>query len=189
MNQYISERTYRNEDFTDGFPELLEFVNCIFDRCNFTHANLGGKMFQECIFRQCDLSLMKVNNTAFQEVCFESCKLIGVHFEDCNRFLLSMHFEECILNLASFYQIDLKKSRFSKCIIHEVDFTGADLSGLILDNCDFFGTVFENTNLKKCDFRTAVNYSIDPGVNRITKAAFSISGIKGLLDKYDLIID
>ncbi len=39
------------------------------------------------------------------------------------------------------------------------------------------------------DFRTSFNYSIDPQLNRIKKAKFSLPGIAGLLDKYDIVID
>jgi len=48
---------------------------------------------------------------------------------------------------------------------------------------------FENTILEKADFRTSFNYSIDPEKNRIRKARFSLAGISGLLDKYDIEID
>jgi hypothetical protein len=37
--------------------------------------------------------------------------------------------------------------------------------------------------------RTSFNYSIDLERNRIKKAQFSITGIAGLLDKYDIDID
>jgi fluoroquinolone resistance protein len=50
-------------------------------------------------------------------------------------------------------------------------------------------TVFNRTNLEKCDFRTAFDYSIDPETNRLKNARFSTSGISGLLDKYNLIIE
>jgi fluoroquinolone resistance protein len=43
--------------------------------------------------------------------------------------------------------------------------------------------------LEKADFRTAYNYSIDPEKNRIKKAKFSIFGVTGLLDKYDIEIE
>ena len=51
------------------------------------------------------------------------------------------------------------------------------------------GAAFENTILEKADFRTSFNYSIDPGKNRIKKAKFSLAGIAGLLEKYDIEID
>lgn len=43
--------------------------------------------------------------------------------------------------------------------------------------------------IEKVDFRTAFNYSMGPEINRIKKAKFSISGISGLLDKYDIDIE
>ena len=42
--------------------------------------------------------------------------------------------------------------------------------------------------LEKADFSTAYNYVIDPELNTIRKAKFSIAGITGLLHKYDIDI-
>jgi uncharacterized protein YjbI with pentapeptide repeats len=71
----------------------------------------------------------------------------------------------------------------------DVDFTETDLSNSSFDNCDLQKTVFINTNLEGVDFRTSFNYSIDPELNRIKKARFSMPWIIGLLDKYDIGID
>jgi fluoroquinolone resistance protein len=49
-------------------------------------------------------------------------------------------------------------------------------------------SVFDRTNLEKADFRSAGNYSIDPTTNKIKKARFSLDGVAGLLDKYDIEI-
>ena len=57
------------------------------------------------------------------------------------------------------------------------------------ENCDMKRAAFENTIIEKVDFRTSYNYSIDPESNRIKKAKFSLTGIVGLLDKYDIEID
>jgi len=69
-----------------------------------------------------------------------------------------------------------------------MDFADADLSGAVFDNCDLYQAAFNYTNLEKADFRTAYNYSIDPEINRIKKAKFSISGLPGLLHKFDIDI-
>ena len=69
-----------------------------------------------------------------------------------------------------------------------MDFTEADLNNASFDNCDLIGAKFEKTNLEKADLSTSFNYSIDPELNRIKKAKFSIDGIAGLLDKYDIEI-
>ena len=67
-----------------------------------------------------------------------------------------------------------------------MDLTACDLSQAIFENCDLAGTLFENTILEKTDFRTAYNYSIDPELNKIKKAKFSLPGVLGLLSKYDI---
>jgi uncharacterized protein YjbI with pentapeptide repeats len=58
----------------------------------------------------------------------------------------------------------------------------------VFDNCDFRGAIFDHTNIEKADLRTSYNYSIDPEINRIKKAKFSILGVSGLLNKYDIEI-
>ena len=48
--------------------------------------------------------------------------------------------------------------------------------------------ISDQTILEKADFRTAKNYSIDPEQNRLKKAKFSLSGVVGLLRKYDIVV-
>ena len=83
----------------------------------------------------------------------------------------------------------LKKARFKNSNLSEVDFTEADLTNSLFDNCDLSGARFEKTILEKADLRTSRNYSIDPELNKIKKAKFSIQSIAGLLDKYDIEIE
>ena len=112
-----------------------------------------------------------------------------MRFEDCNDFLFSVHFEDCQLNLSSFCKLKLKNTKFKNSKLHEVDFTEVDLTGSVFENCDLNRAIFEKTNLESVDFRTAYNYSIDPELNRIKKAKFSVSGLAGLLDKYNIEIE
>jgi uncharacterized protein YjbI with pentapeptide repeats len=63
------------------------------------------------------------------------------------------------------------------------------LTSSVFDNCDLARATFDQTILEKADFRTSYNYSIHPETNRIKKAKFSLSGIGGLLDRYDIEID
>jgi uncharacterized protein YjbI with pentapeptide repeats len=115
--------------------------------------------------------------------------MLGLHFEDCNPFGLSVSFQNCNLSHSSFYQNKLKKTKIENSKLHEVDFTECDLTGSVFDNCDLMNATFDRTNLEKADFRTSFNYSISPETNRIKKARFSLSGIAGLLDKYDIEIE
>lgn len=83
----------------------------------------------------------------------------------------------------------MKNTIFSECSIKEVDFSSADLTGSSFLNCDLSRSLFQHTIVEKVDFRSAINFSIDPEINRIKNARFSSAGIIGLLDKYQIIIE
>ena len=87
-----------------------------------------------------------------ENAAFTGCKMLGVHFEYCNRLSFSAAFEECILNLSSFYRLSMKKTIFRKCSLQEVDFAECDLSGSLFDNCDLSKAKFDRTTLRKADF-------------------------------------
>ena len=151
--------------------------------------DLSNVRFIESEFVHCNLSLAALTKTAFRDIKFKDCKLLGLHFHNCNELLFAVNFDTCQLNLSSFYKRNLKKTIFNNSSVQEVDFTEANLTGALFQNCDLAKSVFEDTILENTDFRTSFNYSIDPERNRIKKAKFTMQGIAGLLDKYDIEID
>src|SRR5690606_30892850 len=108
--------------------------------------------------------------------------------DNCLDFGLSFSFDRCQLNHCSFYKTKIKNTVFRNSQLKETDFSGCDLTSAVFDNCDLAKALFDQTILEKADMSTSYNYSIDPESSRIRKARFSISGIAGLLDKYDIII-
>jgi len=120
---------------------------------------------------------------------FTGCKLIGLNFEKSDDFMMSMSFYNCQLNFSSFYQISLKNTTFDSCNLEKVDFTATNLTGTVFHQCDFKNALIENTILDKADLRSSVNYNIDPEKNSIKKARFSMRGVVGLLNKYDIKIE
>jgi len=115
--------------------------------------------------------------------------MLGLRFDQCNTLGLAVGFDQCALNHSSFYKAKLKKTVFKNSQLQEVDFTECDLTGSLFDACDLMRATFENSILEKTDLRTSFNYSFDPQINRIKKAKFSLPGVLGLLDKYDIEID
>lgn len=186
---YIEEKTFEKIDFTIHALPKGDYENCTFLNCNLSNADLSNITFIDCHFTNCNLSLANLSRTGFQNIKFKDCKLLGLHFQNCNEFLLALDFESCNLNLASFYKLKLKKTAFRNTSLQEADLTEADLSAALFDNCDLARATFENTLLEKADFRTSYNYSIDPQSNRIRKAKFAMSGIRGLLDRYDIDVE
>ncbi|MBN2596530.1 pentapeptide repeat-containing protein [Labilibaculum sp.] len=186
---YIEDQVFEKKNYSLEALPKGEYENCRFVNCSFANSDLSENIFLECEFDQCDLSLAKLNYTAFRDVIFKSCKMLGLGFQDCNQLLLSVQFEDCQLKLASFYKLKLKATKFINCNLQEVDFTETDLTGATMDNCDLGRAVFEYTNIEKSDLRSSFNYLINPEINKIKKAKFSLSGVIGLLSQFDIEIE
>lgn len=84
--------------------------------------------------------------------------------------------------------LKLRKISFSGCSLVAADFMKTDLTEAVFDHCDLRRTVFIETILNKADFTTSFNYAFDPEVNKIKKAQFSLEGLQGLLQKYDIVV-
>lgn len=119
-----------------------------------------------------------------------TCRPYGTCFPHINVFatdmpLLLSWFGRC----GGVWISKIRKTAFRNSQLQESDFAEADLTGAVFDNCDLTRAIFDQTVLEKTDFRTSYNYSIDPEINRIKRAKFSILGVSGLLDKYDIEIE
>ena len=185
---YEEDKQFEGVDYTIKKLPVGDYENCRFTNCNFAETDLSKITFIDCVFDNCNLSAANINGTSFQETKFVNCKLLGLHFENCNSFLFTVQFDHCLLNLSGFYKMNLKAFQFTNCSLQEVDFTEADLSSAVFHECNLLGAMFDQTNLEKADLRTAINFSIDPERNKLKKAKFSITGLIGLLHKYDLIV-
>jgi uncharacterized protein YjbI with pentapeptide repeats len=180
---------FNKEDYKQTPLVKDDYESCTFKNCDFSGADLSCINFSNCEFIICNLSLAKLSKTSFREVKFKECKMLGLRFDHCNGFGLSFRFENCNLSHSSFFNTRIKASLFRDSQLHEIDFTQCDLTGSLFDNCDLARATFMHTIIEKADFRTAYNYSIDPEMNRIKKAMFSLQGIPGLLDKYNIEIE
>lgn len=189
MQQPLYQETIKNADYSNQSLEKMEYEVCIFKNCNFSNCSLKGSRFIETQFIDCNLSNADISGVSFQDVKFKACKMLGLHFDQCKPFGFSVHFESCQLNHSVFYQLKVGQSAFVDCQLQGVDFTEADLSNVHLTNCDLLNAIFENTNLEKADFAQSFNYSINPEINKIKGAKFSLPEVIGLLDKYEIRIE
>jgi fluoroquinolone resistance protein len=166
-----------------------EFEHCTFKDCDLSDSLFLNNRFTECIFTGCNLSMTKLAGSSLRDVSFKHCKLLGVNFSECEDFLFSVHFENCILDYASFVRKKMTKTKFIHTSLKQVAFSGSNLSQAVFDHSDLADAVFNGTDLKEADFRTANNYVIDPELNSIKKAKFSLHGVVGLLVKYGIRIE
>lgn len=190
MNQKLVENQHLSKlNYTDQKPHAQKFDNCTFTDCVFTNSDLSGITFMECTFTNCDFSNSRTKDTALKNAKFVDCKLVGFKFADCSEYFMAVEFDGCNLHFASFYQTRIQKTIFKDCNLQEVDFSGADLTGASFENCELVRAIFDKTILEKADFRKAHHFVINPESNRIKKAKFSIMGVMGLLDKYDIEVE
>lgn len=189
MEEYIYiHQTFEKENYFGRKITDREFDGCIFKNCDFSNCDFSGTIFLDCEFINCNMGMMTVNKTGFKTVTFKTCKVLGIQFHECDDFLFNVRFEDSILDYCSFSNKKMPKTNFVNSSLKEVVFTGTDLSYAIFENVNLERAIFNETQLKNADFRTAYNYSIDPEFNPMQKAKFSMQGIPGLLDKYDIKI-
>ena len=93
------------------------------------------------------------------------------------------------MDVASFYDWDLKNTVFQSCSLREVDFAQCNLSEVQFEACDLSAAIFDQSNLEKADFRTAYHFRIDPEQNQMLGAKFATHNLAGLLSKYQLEIE
>jgi len=182
----IETTTFHKENYSQVTLAKGEYDNCRFVNCVFLNSDLSNVTFTECEFQDCDLSNANLKHTVLNDVVFSNSKLLGLQFNHCSDFLFSVIFNECNLSFASFYQVKAKSTKFTDCMLQQVDFTEADVSSSMFTNCDFKKAIFERTLLEKSDFRTSHSYVIDPEINKIKKAKFSMPEVLGLLSKYKI---
>lgn len=181
------DEIFENMDIKEKILESKEFDNCIFKKCILTEVVLKYCKFIECKFEKCDLSLLKIKNSIFNNVVIEDCKAIGVNWALCEKpFALNIYNSN--ISMSSFYGLNFIHSDIISCKAHEVDFSQTNLEKVNFKNTDLSGAVFSNTNLCYADLAMAINYSINPEINKIRKMKVSINEAISFLQFLDLDI-
>ncbi|MFT3793162.1 pentapeptide repeat-containing protein [Flavobacterium sp.] len=183
------DQTFEKTIFFGQKLSNREFDGCVFRHCDFSNTVFSECRFIDCTFIDCNLAMAKLPATALQTVAFEQCKLLGIRFDEALDFLFGVHFTDCILDYSWFSRKKMQKTTFANTSLKGVNFEGCDLTSATFDNCNLEDAVFHETILAGADLTTAYHFRIDPEFNPMKKAKFSVNGIPGLLDKYDIKIE
>jgi len=186
---YFHDREFVQRDYTVQPLAPGEYDGCVFRQCRFPQAYMDNRSFMECRFEACDLSHANVAHTTFKEVIFKDCKMLGLDFHTCDPLLFSASFENCTLDYSSFFGMGLKGTSFRDCRLLQVDFSHCDLGRADFSGSDLQGAIFQHTDLSGTDLRGGLNFDIDPSQNKMAKCRFQRESLAGLLKKYDLVID
>jgi uncharacterized protein YjbI with pentapeptide repeats len=68
-------------------------------------------------------------------------------------------------------------------------FNSSKILGVDFSESNLLNSKFVNANLNKANFVGAINYMIDPRVNKIAKARFSMTEATNLLNAFDIILE
>lgn len=190
----MSRQLFTDQEFGPERLAALSIAAADYEACRFVHADfsnadLSDINFTDCVFDHCNLSGAKLIQTTFNDVKFLHCKMLGLHFDNCNSFLFTVRFDNCTLDYSSFYTCKMKKTVFTECSLKEADFTDTQLPEASFPGCNLADAKFENSNLEKADLRKAVNYTIDPELNKISKAKFAAPAVYALLARYRISIE
>jgi fluoroquinolone resistance protein len=185
----VEDESFRDLDMGPRMAEKGTYERCTFFRCSLASFDIAHVKFYDCKFEECDLSMARTADSVFQDVQFIRCKLLGLRFDECSKTLLSFSFRDCQLDFSVFSRLKIKKTLFENCQLREVDFSGSDVSGAVFKGSDLARAVFDDTILENADLRNASNYSINLENNHARKAKFSIDGLPGLLQQYNLVIE
>ena len=189
MEQFTyDDRLFDRINYSGNIVNGTEFESCRFKNCDFSNSIFTNNKFLDCVFEDCNLSLIKLSKTTLSNTRFNNCKLLGIIFSECQDFLFSVKFESCILDYSSFMGKKMPKTYFIKSSLKEVNFTRTNLSGSVFNETDLADTLFNGTDLTAANFLTAFNYMIDPELNNLKKACFSLHGLPGLLTRHQLKI-
>lgn len=188
MNHSYSDETIGPDFLIDESLPIGVYENCTFSNLLLTDKDLSSCKFIACEFLGCDLSFCQIQNTVFNQVKFRDSRLLSINWEVCNPFALKIEFTDCIVDYSFFSKLKLAKTKFINCFVKGVDFTESDLSEASFKDCILTDSVFQYSNLSKADFSSASHFRIDPNINTMKGAIFSINNIEGLLSKYKIKI-
>lgn len=163
------------------------YYKCVFNTCDFSNMSIKNTNFEDCTFRQCNFSLTKLFNF-LSKIRFIECKMTGTDFSGIGKFSDSLYFENSLMNYATFFGVKLREMYFTGCNLNEVSFEEANITSTVFDNCDLMRATFFNTDLERVDFSTSYNFSINPTINKLKKAVFSETELRGLVEHLNIVI-
>jgi uncharacterized protein YjbI with pentapeptide repeats len=187
------DRSFERLRLDHAQVDSAHFLDCQFTGCSLVEAALSACRFQRCNFVDCDLSLVDISGSQFASVVFEGSKLVGVDWTRAHR---SEHtlgkplkFINCMLNHGTFIGLDLERVKITDSLAHEVDFRETNLSEAVFSGTDLQGSLFLDTDLSAADLRSARNYLINPAINKLNGARFSLPEAISLLYALDIELD
>lgn len=181
------DKTFTKQNWEDLSIAEQKFTDCTFVNCNLSKTTFISSEFNGCTFHNCDMSLMVLRKCSAKKIKLTSSKAIGINWSDTEG-TFSIEAIDSNVSYSSFAGKPIRKAVFKGCKVHEVDFTQCNLTEADFTNADLHDTRFVNSDLTKADFSNATNYRIDPKINKVKGATFTMPEVMALLDSFGIVI-
>jgi len=176
----IDNEVFKDIDFSNLKLDAFDFVNCVFDNCDFGETTIWCCMFKNCKFVHSYLTTLRVFESEFQTTTIENCKCGLLHFADCSfknlNFdncyeILDAYFGNCIFEETAFNKSSVIYCRFEDnisqespelefkdCLISRNYFTNIDLEKFKFSNFSSLNlNSFQNCIIREQTFDESVN--------------------------------
>jgi len=187
-----TDQSFKRINYRNKTINRKTFQNCIFTNCAFQEATFLNCKFRDCSFSDCDLRLMHVAGSSFRESIFKHSTVTGVNWVEGSwsksGLLESIGFIDSEVSYSSFFGLELAKLVITKCVAKNADFAEANLTQADFTETDFAESRFLHTNLTEANFTHARNYAIDPGLNKLKDAKFSLPEAINLLRCMNIVL-
>ncbi len=129
----------------------LRADSCRFERCVFAHAH-GTSEFLDCVFDHCDFSGADLSETHFCRCQFSHCRMSGTDLIQST--LRDVTFEDCAMDYAGFGGSRFDRCRFHSCSLKESGFSNCTHKSLQFLSCRLDRSEFASTSLSSLHFES-----------------------------------
>lgn len=145
-NIKIDGCTFTNCKFTNLDLEQIEWIDVVFDHCEFDCVFLSGFTLCRVHFIGCRVSGLEMTNALIQDVLFQStkgnyCNFSGSKIKDCA-------FTQSDFSFSSFVHCDWMHSSFDYCNLDDSEWLNTPLKGIDFSTSSISNILVSNDLLK-----------------------------------------
>lgn len=162
MMSYLEEGEFYQVELKDEKLVINQrqiFMGSLLNNVSFDLEHDSEFEFMDCIFEKCDWSNQKFSGTGFYRCIFKDCKFLGTDFTNC--YFQDVQFSGSLMRYANFSSSVLKSVQFLKDELIESTFIACEFTNYQLLECQIDKSNFWETNLSGVDFSSNTFDKID----------------------------
>lgn len=144
-----SRLEYRGLDLAERTISRAHLDQVLLTAINAPGCHLSDLRLEDVRFAGGNLANAVWHAPACARVEFTGCRMTGL--TTLSALFLDTVCRDCKIDLAQFYEAQLRGARFEDCLLTGTDFRAADLTGAVFLRCDLSGADFTGAKLEGAD--------------------------------------